>query len=234
MNGHTGIDRRVFPSRLPRQYNRIGRIGGSQDGPEMKGPRRMPDGRVVGSLQNCSTLSEIRHAFAYVNARQDNVYHAACEPPDRHRFGALRRWSSRPPLIAMSTRHLLDACSRYFLCFSLWRRPPTGHATLCNDPAPVFQGGALCVRIGLFAKARVRVHAHGGRLHATGGGHPEPCFAVAFPSDGEGMVRPSGSRTECGYPDGTRTPRLRVETTGLPGPRENFATVIASGGANSR
>ena len=40
--------------------------------------------------------------------------------------------------------HLLDARSRYSLCFSLWRRPPTGHATPCNNPAPVFLGGALC------------------------------------------------------------------------------------------
>jgi hypothetical protein len=91
-----------------------------------------------------------------------------------------------------------------------------------------------CVRIGLFAKARVRVYAHGGRLHAIGGGRPEPCFAVAFRSNGEAMVRPSGSRTECGYSDGKRTPRLRVETTGLPDPRGNFTTVIASGGASSR
>jgi hypothetical protein len=33
---------------------------------------------------------------------------------------------------------------RRFYLFSPWRRPPTGHATLCNDPAPVFHGGALC------------------------------------------------------------------------------------------
>src|SRR5580658_6867626 len=91
-----------------------------------------------------------------------------------------------------------------------------------------------CVRIGLFAKACVRVLAHGGRLHAIRGGRSEPCFAVAFRSDGEGVVRPSASRTECGYSDGKRIPSLGVETTGLPGPRENFATVIASGGANSR
>ena len=38
---------------------------------------------------------------------------------------------------------------------------------------------------------------------------PEPCFAVAFRSDGDGMVRPSGSRTECGYSDGKREPKLQ-------------------------
>jgi hypothetical protein len=31
-----------------------------------------------------------------------------------------------------------------FSLLSLWRRPPTGHATLCNDPPSVFQGGAPC------------------------------------------------------------------------------------------
>jgi hypothetical protein len=41
-------------------------------------------------------------------------------------------------------RHLLDACSGYFVRFSLWRRPPTRHATLCNDAATVFHGGAPC------------------------------------------------------------------------------------------
>jgi hypothetical protein len=56
-----------------------------------------------------------------------------------------------------------------------------------------------CVRLGQSTKTCVRVHAHGDRLHAIGGGHSEPCFAVAFRSDGEGMVGPSGSRTECGY-----------------------------------
>jgi hypothetical protein len=73
-----------------------------------------------------------------------------------------------------------------------------------------------CVRIGLFAKACVRVPAHGSRLHAIGGGRSEPCFAVAFCSDGEGMVRPSGSRTECGYSDGKRI--LRVEANGVTWP----------------
>ena len=28
-------------------------------------------------------------------------------------------------------------------CFSLWPRPPTGHAMLCKDKH-LFQGGALC------------------------------------------------------------------------------------------
>ena len=68
------------------------------------------------------------------------------------------------------------------------------------------------VRIGPFAKACARVHAHGGRLHAIGGGPSEPCSAVAFRSDGGGMVRPGGSRTESGYSDGKRIPRIRVET----------------------
>jgi hypothetical protein len=78
------------------------------------------------------------------------------------------------------------------------------------------------VRIGPFAKVCVGVHALGGRLHAIGGGPSESCSAVAFRSDGGGMVRPSGSRTECGYSDGKRVPRLRVETNGVAWPARKF------------
>ena len=73
-----------------------------------------------------------------------------------------------------------------------------------------------CVRIGLFAKACVGMLTSGGRLHATGGGRSEPCFAVAFRSDGGGMDRPGGSRTEYGYSDGKRI--LRVEANGVTWP----------------
>jgi hypothetical protein len=71
------------------------------------------------------------------------------------------------------------------------------------------------VGVGLFAKACVRVPAHGVRLHAIGGGPSEPCSAVAFRSDGGGMVRPSGSRTECGYSDGKRITELGDEPGGV-------------------
>jgi|HubBroStandDraft_2_1064218.scaffolds.fasta_scaffold08775_4 hypothetical protein len=56
-----------------------------------------------------------------------------------------RRFTSHTaPRHYLECRHPLDRRSRYSLRFSLWRRPPTGHATLCNDPAPVSHGGALC------------------------------------------------------------------------------------------
>jgi hypothetical protein len=99
-----------------------------------------------------------------------------------------------------------------FLCGAGHRQNTRRCATIRH---PCFKE-VRCVRIGLFAKACVRVHAHGGRLHAIGGGPSEPCFAVAFCSDGKGMVRPSGSRTECGYSDGKRI--LRVEASGVTWP----------------
>ena len=81
-----------------------------------------------------------------------------------------------------------------------------------------------CVRIGLFAKTCVRVPAPGGRLHAIGGGRSEPCFAVAFCSDGEGMVRAGGSRTKCGYSDGKQI--LGVEANGVTWPARELRDSI--------
>jgi hypothetical protein len=71
------------------------------------------------------------------------------------------------------------------------------------------------VGVGLFAEACVTVHAHGVRVHAISGRPSEPCFAVAFRSDGDGMDRLGGSRTECGYSDGTRILGLGVEPGGV-------------------
>ena len=98
-----------------------------------------------------------------------------------------------------------------FLC-GVGHRQDTRRCAMIRRP---FFKEVRRVGVGLFAKACVGVHAHGVRLHAIGGGPSEPCFAVAFRSDGESMVRPSGSRTECGYSDGKRIPRLRVETNGV-------------------
>ena len=41
-------------------------------------------------------------------------------------------------------RHLCDAREAGISSVFLWRRPPTGHATLCNIGASVFQGDVLC------------------------------------------------------------------------------------------
>lgn len=92
-------------------------------------------------------------------------------------------------------RHLFRRVrGRYFICFSLWPGPPTGRAMLCNDSAPVFQGGR-CARVGQFAKACVGMLTSGGRLHAVGGRRSWPRLADAFRSDGEGMVQFGGSGT---------------------------------------
>jgi hypothetical protein len=59
------------------------------------------------------------------------------------------------------------------------------------------------------------VHAPGGRLYAIGGRRSQPCFAVAFPSDGARVVQLSGSGTERGYPERPPIPRLRIEPDGV-------------------
>jgi hypothetical protein len=105
-----------------------------------------------------------------------------------------------------------------FLCGVGHRQDTRRCATIQH---PCFKE-VCCVRIGLFAKACVRVRAHGRRLHAIGGGRFEPCCAVPFRSVGEGMVRPSGSRTECGYADGARIRRLKIKPSGVTQPARSF------------
>jgi hypothetical protein len=108
-------------------------------------------------------------------------------------------------------RHLLEARARYFLCGADHRQDSRCRATIQH---PCFKE-VRRVGVGLFAKACVRVPAHGVRLHAISGRPSKSRFTVAFRSDGEGMDRLGGSRTECGYSDRKRIPRLRVETNGV-------------------
>lgn len=118
-------------------------------------------------------------------------------------------------------RLLVDARSRHFVAFLCG----VGHrqgARRCATIQHLYFEEVRYVRIGLFAKACVGMLTSGSRLHAIGWGHSEPCFAVAFRSDGEGMVRYSCSRTECGYSDGKRLPRLRVETCAVTWPAREF------------
>ena len=67
-----------------------------------------------------------------------------------------------------------------------------------------------CVRVGQLAKAYVRVHALGCGLYAIGGRRSWLYFAIAFPSNGEGMANVSGSGSERGHPD------QQIELNGFP------------------
>jgi hypothetical protein len=77
-----------------------------------------------------------------------------------------------------------------------------------------------CVRVGQLAKAYVRVHALGCGLRAIGGRRSWLYFAIAFPSDGEGMANASGSGSERGYAD------QEIELNGLPQPTRGLRNAL--------
>jgi hypothetical protein len=150
--------------------------------------------QVVGDQIEHEIGGDLGYAAMFCFAHRAVLF-APAEDAFDHRPARLRQAIAFVPTgKAVLTGRLQCGCRRYFICSSPWCGPPTGHAMLCNDAAPVFRGGS-CVRVGQFAKACAGMLTSGGGLHAIGGRRSWHRFADAFRSDGGGMVQLSGSGT---------------------------------------
>ena len=129
-----------------------------------------------------------------------------------------RRFTSHTaPRHYLECRHPLDRRSRYSLRFSLWRGPPTGHATLCNDPAPVSHGGALCPNRTIGESMRWNAYVWRPIACNWRGGFMTPlCKGISFGWRGNGPTRR--------FRDLRRALELEPNQMASPSPRADLAT----------